>query len=109
MVDICHAIAITIGTVDAPRCDTFCEFLMKGKGGDLGSIGSVGACKVPSCIYNTGLECQAIEIFVGYKDEEPECLTFQTSSVEGIREGGVISSRKTNSNIESQAPEIFIG
>lgn len=70
----CHAMAITIGDSMDPRCDTFCQSMAKG--GDSGSIAGVGACKVASCMYNTGLECQATEICVGYKGQDVDCLTF---------------------------------
>ena len=106
--DLCHATAITIGNGRHPSCNAFWRFMMKGKGGDVGCTASVGACKVSSCIYNVGLECQAPEVFVGYKEREPNCLTFQMSCVadEGVYE---VSSRKCNTELEFQAPEIYIG
>ena len=76
MENCCHAMAITIGDGMHPRCDTFCESMMKA--GDAGCVAGVGACKVSSCMYNTDLECQAMEISVGYKEQEPDCLTFQS-------------------------------
>jgi len=72
----CHALAITVGDEVHPRCDTFCHSMMKG--GDRGAIAGVGACKVYSCMYNNGLECNSPEICVGYKGQEPDCLTFRT-------------------------------
>lgn len=72
----CHAMAITIGDSLNPKCDTFCQSIMKG--GDVSSIAGVGACKVSSCTYNISLECQAAEICVGYKGSDPDCLTFNS-------------------------------
>jgi len=75
MDNTCHTIAITIGDTAHPRCDTFCQSTMKG--GDMSCFANVGACKVSACSFNSGLECQASEISVGYKEQEPDCLTFQ--------------------------------
>ena len=51
----CHALAITVGDQDDPQCDTF---LPSGsKGGDMGTTGKVGACKVSVCRFNESLEC----------------------------------------------------
>lgn len=72
----CHAMAITIGDPARPRCDTFCESAVKG--GDVTCIAGVGACKIFSCRYNSELECSAPAISVGYKEQEPDCLTFQS-------------------------------
>lgn len=74
--NLCHAMAITVGDSMQPRCDTFCQSATKG--GDASCIASVGACKVSSCLYNGDLECQAPEICVGYREQEPDCLTFQS-------------------------------
>ena len=71
----CHAMAITIGDDVHPRCDTFCHSMMKG--GASGETAGVGACKVYSCTYNSDLECSSPEICVGYKQQEPDCLTFK--------------------------------
>jgi len=106
--NVCHAIAITIGGDTCPRCDTFCGFLMEAKGGDTGCIACVGACKVSSCIYNVALECQAPEISVGYKEQEPECLTFQTTCIADVV-GNEVSSRECDANLPCETPEIFIG
>ena len=75
MNDACNARAITVGDGTSPRCDTFCQSMTKG--GDSGCFASVGACKVSSCAFNTVLECRSPEICVGYKEDEPDCLTFQ--------------------------------
>ncbi len=74
--NVCHAMAITIGDGMHARCDTFCHSMVKA--GDAGCVAGVGACKVSSCTYNTDLECRSPEIFVGYMEEEPDCLTFQS-------------------------------
>ena len=76
MNNICHAMAITIGDTMHPRCDTFCPSMTKG--GDYSCTAGVGACKVSACLYNTALECQAPEISVGYMQDEPDCLTFES-------------------------------
>ena len=73
----CHTMAITIGDGMHPRCDTFCQSSTS-KGGDTGSMAGVGACKVAVCKYNTNLECQAPGISVGYGEQEPDCLTFES-------------------------------
>jgi len=71
----CHAMAITIGDGAHPACDTFCP--SGAKGGVMDEIGRVGACKVPSCIHNSMLECQAESICVGYQGSQADCLTFE--------------------------------
>ncbi len=76
MQGLCHAMAITVGNSDHPRCDTFCR--SANKGGDMNCIASVGACKTSSCMFNQSLECQASQICVGYKEDEVDCLTFCT-------------------------------
>ena len=73
----CHTMAITIGDGMNPRCDTFCH--STSKGGDIESIASVGACKVSACKHNNALECQTSEICVGYGDQGPDCLTFESN------------------------------
>ncbi len=73
----CNALAITIGDSTHPQCDTFCTSAAKGQAS--GGIASVGACKVSCCTHNSGLECQASEICVGYQGDEADCLTFETS------------------------------
>ncbi|MBW8001873.1 MAG: DUF1540 domain-containing protein [Planctomycetes bacterium] len=75
--EICHAIAVTIGDSSNPKCDTYC--LSAVQGGDIECMANVGACKVAACKFNMSLECQADEICVGYKENEPDCLTFQLS------------------------------
>ncbi|MDF1577770.1 MAG: DUF1540 domain-containing protein [Desulfurivibrionaceae bacterium] len=47
------------------------------KGGDLDSVGGVGACKVTACAYNSSLECSAENIQVGNHAGQAECDTFQ--------------------------------
>ncbi len=71
---MCHALAITIGDGSNPQCDTFCHY--SSKGGDPTCTGSVGACKVTSCMHNMSLECQSSGISVGYQSGEVDCLTF---------------------------------
>lgn len=72
----CHTPAITIGDGRNPRCDTFCHSTVKG--GDASDMAGVGACKVSGCKYNNKFECHAPKISVGYRDQEPDCLTFQS-------------------------------
>lgn len=74
---VCHALAITVGDDDHPRCDTFFEFTRPG--GDPEAVGAVGACKVTSCAYNKSLECSAPNIQVGPKADQADCLTFRKS------------------------------
>ena len=76
MDSICNAMAITIGDDVHPQCDTFCQSEVKG--GQMGCLASVGACKVSLCTHNNGLECSASEICVGYNGSEPDCLTFKS-------------------------------
>ena len=73
---MCHAMAITIGDMAHPQCDTFCP--ESAKGGDESCVAAVGACKTSSCMHNAKLECQASDIQVGYVGSEPDCLTFST-------------------------------
>jgi hypothetical protein len=71
----CHALAITVGDSDDPKCDTF---LPSGsKGGDMAATGKVGACKVSVCRFNESLECSAGQIEVGTKQSMAYCLTFE--------------------------------
>ena len=73
---ICHALSITIGDSTNPKCDTYCESEITG--GDQSYIATVGACKVSTCVYNIDLECQSPGICVGYKGDEPDCLTYES-------------------------------
>ena len=72
---MCHAMAITIGDSVHPRCDTFCTSVSMGL--DTSCMAGVGACKTTACSHNTGLECSASEICVGFKNDEIDCLTFE--------------------------------
>ena len=76
MDDCCHTMAITIGDSMCPMCDTFCPSAMKG--GDPDTTAGVGACKISACMYNNNLECEAPGISIGYKEQEPDCMTFRT-------------------------------
>jgi hypothetical protein len=106
--DICHAMAISIGDGVRPTCNTFCQYLMEAKAGDIDSIAQVGACKQSDCVHNTCLECQANEIIVSHVDDHPECMTFISSF--GVDENkSQISSQKSDADSASYAPEIFIG
>lgn len=69
----CHALAITVGDLSHPKCDTF--LMGSGKGGDSASTGRVGACKVESCSHNTSLECGATEIKLGMHNGHADCKT----------------------------------
>ncbi len=71
----CHALAITVGDSDDPRCDTFMP--ASSKGGDATTTGKVGACKVGVCRFNESLECSAGQIEVGVKSNMAYCLTFE--------------------------------
>lgn len=71
----CHALAITVGDNDDPKCDTF---LPAGtKGGDESATGKVGACKVRVCRFNESLSCNAGQIEVGTRQNVAYCLTFE--------------------------------
>lgn len=72
---MCHALAITVGDDDEPRCDTFFENAEKG--GERSGSAGVGACKVATCEHNQGFECHASAIQVGMMHDEAECLTFE--------------------------------
>ena len=71
---MCHALAITVGDGENPRCDTFCQTDMKG--GDTSATGRVGACKVSVCKFNKSLECGAKSIKVAHKGGDVDCMTF---------------------------------
>lgn len=71
----CHALAITIGDVRHPHCDTFLSGTTEG--GDRSAVGHVGACKMADCTHNSGLECQAPGITVGFQQRTADCLTYQ--------------------------------
>ncbi|MHC5146965.1 MAG: DUF1540 domain-containing protein [Planctomycetota bacterium] len=73
----CHALAITIGDLDNPMCDTFCQ--SSTQGGHEETIAGVGACKVGSCAHNHCLECDCESIDVGYQEAEIDCLSFMTA------------------------------
>ncbi|MFJ9661236.1 DUF1540 domain-containing protein [Streptomyces griseoflavus] len=70
----CHAAAITVGDLDGPVCDTFTGADLEG--GDQSVTGRVGACKMADCRHNSGLECHAPSIAVGYEHERVDCLTY---------------------------------
>ncbi|MFF5157657.1 DUF1540 domain-containing protein [Streptomyces sp. NPDC000348] len=74
---VCHALAITVGDVRHPRCDTF--FTSSAKGGDPSTTGRVGACKVSGCRHNVDFECRAPGITVGFQQSEVDCLTYATA------------------------------
>lgn len=72
----CHAMAITVGEEpDEPVCDTF--FASDTHGGVQEVTAGVGACKAADCGYNQDFECTAANIQVGYRGNEPDCLTFE--------------------------------
>jgi len=70
----CHALAVTIGDVTSPRCDT--EFMASMKGGKEDVTAGVGACKVMNCVYNDSLECAAGCIDLEMQDGHAQCCTF---------------------------------
>ena len=72
----CHAMAITIGEPKSdPVCDTYFESEIHGGVKDM--TAGVGACKSDDCQFNSDFECMASNIRVGYKENQPDCLTFQ--------------------------------
>jgi uncharacterized protein DUF1540 len=71
----CHALAITVGGPEVCACcDTYLDAAQKG--GDAGTIGGVGACKVDSCSFNSSFECSAPGIKVGLIQGHADCTTF---------------------------------
>lgn len=77
MDNCCHTMAITVGDDMNPKCDSFCPSSIKG--GEEDCFAGVGSCKVSGCMYNEDLECCSPGISVGYKGNEPDCLTFECS------------------------------
>lgn len=69
----CHAIAITIGDVNQPRCDTF---FISPKHSGMKTTAGVGACKVSSCSHNKDFVCAASSIRVGLERNQGKCMTF---------------------------------
>ncbi|CAM5730083.1 DUF1540 domain-containing protein [Streptomyces hirsutus] len=74
----CHAVAITVGDVSNPVSNPVCDTFMDAdiEGGEPSVTGRVGACKMADCRHNTGLECHAPSITVGYEREQVDCLTY---------------------------------
>lgn len=106
--NVCHAMAISIGDGVRPTCNTFCQYLMEAKAGDVGCVAQVGACKESDCVHNVCLECQASGIVVGQKEDHPECETFKSAYIaEDIK--NEVSSRKCDAGFSCTAPEVFIG
>jgi hypothetical protein len=74
----CHALAITVGGPEVCACcDTFLHAAKKGGVPD--NIGSVGACKVETCSFNSSFECGAPSIKVGLHHGHADCSTFKAS------------------------------
>jgi hypothetical protein len=71
----CHSLAIQVGDSVIPACDTYTNNA-PGQCGLQDLSAEVGACKVVGCTYNHGLLCDAPGIDVGWKDNQPECLTY---------------------------------
>ena len=105
---LCHAPTITIGEGRRPICHTFGQLAMNGQAVDTGSIASVWACGISSCIYNADLKCQSQEILVDYREQQPQCVIFQQGYKAGKESYEIISYGKSN-DFEYNAPEIFIG
>jgi hypothetical protein len=71
----CRTIGINVGGPD-PLCDTFVETGVKG--GLIGAITKVGACKVGNCVHNEDLECMADGIRVVYQNDRALCSLYQS-------------------------------
>ncbi|MBI4495555.1 MAG: DUF1540 domain-containing protein [Deltaproteobacteria bacterium] len=71
---VCHAMAITVGGLKHPMCDTFLKSAQKGGVPDM--TGGVGACKEDDCKFNRSLECNAPGIHVGTHMDHGDCKTF---------------------------------
>ncbi|WP_346837248.1 DUF1540 domain-containing protein [Microbulbifer sp. SAOS-129_SWC] len=70
----CHARAITIGSPDAPDCDTY---FGNSSHTHSGRTAGVGACKMADCKHNDDLECAADSIQVGPNGGGSiNCLTY---------------------------------
>lgn len=73
----CHAMAITVGEpAGDPTCDTFFEATRHGGVRDM--TAGVGACKSYDCKHNKDYECMAPDIMMGMKQNQPDCLTYET-------------------------------
>lgn len=72
----CHAIAITIGDMNSPTCDTF---FLSPKHSAMKVNAGVGACKVAACSHNKDFECSAPSIRVGSEKNQGRCLTFASA------------------------------
>lgn len=69
--------AITVGGPEVCACcDTYLHAAKKGGVADM--TGSVGACKVDTCSFNSAFECSASQIKVGLHQGHPDCTTFKT-------------------------------
>jgi hypothetical protein len=70
----CRAIAVTIET-PVPQCGTFIH--TGTKAGFPATNAIVGACKASSCLFNNGMECEAEEIQMMLRNNQPVCAAFQ--------------------------------
>ncbi|HAM53453.1 MAG TPA: DUF1540 domain-containing protein [Nitrospiraceae bacterium] len=70
----CHAMAITVGSMRHPQCDTYLNATQQGGVPD--TTGGVGACKEDDCRFNRSLECTASGIHVGIHMDHADCKTF---------------------------------
>ena len=104
----CLAGAITVSDENCPRCDTFIGFSGSSNFQESGQIAEVGACKVSSCVYNSCMNCQAVEIVVDRREDEPRCVTFQPCCIAGILAYDSLT-RLVSDEAGSSLPEIFIG
>ena len=71
----CHALAVTIGDGNNPRCDTFVQ---QGSDGGMETSTRVGACKVAGCVNNKKLVCKANFIDIAFNDNHPCCKNYQS-------------------------------
>ena len=74
----CHALAIMVGDITCPCCDTYTKASQKG--GDKAAVAGVGACRATNCQFNDGLECSAKVIAVGHPHGHADCQTFQQAT-----------------------------
>ena len=74
----CHAFAISIGSPDHARCNTFVE--IPTKGGIESLIAQVGACSRADCRHNAGLECHAPGIRVASGQDMADCMTYDPTA-----------------------------
>ncbi|RJP16080.1 MAG: DUF1540 domain-containing protein [Candidatus Abyssobacteria bacterium SURF_5] len=70
----CHALAITVGESDNPKCGTFFK---SDTHTSTEQLAGVGSCKVSSCFHNADFECHADGITVERNGGTALCMTYR--------------------------------